>query len=101
MKTVGGVYLNLIESEYKFCYQGLEFYFSSKLYLDKFANNFQTFINSETLKLKGRYQISLNCDIYLMIAFYKKIEKRGFLIKDIQTGREISKNVMFVNAIIN
>lgn len=96
-----GVYLNLIESEYKFSFQGLEFYFSSKLYLDKFANNFQSFINSETLKLKGRYQISLNCDIYLMIAFYKKIEKRGFLIKDLQTGREINKNVMFVNAIIN
>ena len=49
MKTSRGIYLNLKESEYSFSFHGLIFYFSSKQYLEKFANNVQNYIKGKEI----------------------------------------------------
>ena len=58
MKTINGIYLNLKESEYKLNYNGLIYYFSSELYMNKFKNNVKQFIVEETAKLKTKYKIN-------------------------------------------
>ena len=100
MLTEGGICLNLNESEYKVTIEGITFYFSSKVYLEKFKSRVKEFISIETAKIYVRYKINLNLDIYFMIAFYKKIEKRGFRVYDEEKKKEISQRVGFVNQLI-
>lgn len=100
MVTKNGVCLDLKTSEYKIVKFGLIFYFSSRLYLDKFMNNVDKYIEEETLKLKNKYKIECNYEVYLAISYYKKIEKRGFYIYDDINRNEIKSNISFVNVII-
>lgn len=100
MITERGIYLNLSESEYKVTIEGITFYFSSKVYLEKFKAKVKEYISIETAKIYVKYQINLNLDIYFMIAFYKKIEKRGFRIFDEVKKKEITKSAGFVNQLI-
>ena len=100
MLTEGGICLNLNESEYKLSIEGLTFYFSSKVYLEKFKNKVKEFISLETAKIYVRYKINLNLDIYFMIALYIRIEKRGFRIYDEINKKEITKSVGFINQLI-
>lgn len=80
MKTAKGIYLDLKESEYLFTLNNVNYYFSSILYLEKFKENVKDFVKNETMKLKQKYKIDINFIRFLQIAFYKKIEKRGFRI---------------------
>lgn len=96
MKTVKGIYLDLKESEYKISVSGLTFYFSSKFYLDKFSKNVKEYIKEETIKINVKYKVNIDLTIYLMIAFYKKIEKRGFRIYDKVNDKELSENANFI-----
>lgn len=100
MKTIRGIELNLKESDYKTSFQGLTFYFSSELYLNKFKDNFQNYIKSESERIKAKYRINITNDIFLAIAYYKKIEKRGFRIVDENNKKEITENINFLNIII-
>lgn len=102
MKTINGIYLDLKESEYKLNYNGLIYYFSSELYMNKFKNNVKQFIVEETAKLKTKYRINIYYDTMLTIAYYKKIEKRGFRIvyKINEKETELSKEVLLVNQIL-
>lgn len=102
MKTINGIYLNLKESEYKLNYNGLIYYFSSELYMNKFKNNVKQFIVEETAKLKTKYRINIYFDTMLTIAYYKKIEKRGFRIvyKINEKETELSKEVLLANQIL-
>lgn len=75
------IYLNLEESEYKCEYCNIEFYFSSKFYLEKFKTGLQQFIDEETRKLKIRYKLDIDYSDILSLAYYRKIEKRGYKIK--------------------
>lgn len=101
LTTERGIFLNLNESNYKITIQGITFYFSSKVYLEKFKNKVKEYIAVETAKIYVRYKIILNLDIYFMIAFYKKIEKRGFRVYDEETKKEISERVGFINQLIS
>lgn len=102
MKTINGIYLNLKESEYKLNYNGLIYYFSSELYMNKFKNNVKQFIVEETAKLKTKYKINIYFDTMLTIAYYKKIEKRGFRIvyKINEKETELSEEVLLANQIL-
>lgn len=100
MKTLRGIYLNLNESEYKFTFNALTFYFSSKFYKEKFINEFQNYIKKENEKNFIKYKINCSNDIYYLISFYKKVEKRGFRIIDENTKKEITENVIFANKIV-
>lgn len=100
MKTRKGIYLDLKESEYKLILGGLEFYFSSELYMQKFKKLVVNFMNEETTKLKIRYNVNINLDLFFAISLYKRIEKRGFRIYDRNIEKEIKSDVLFINKII-
>lgn len=100
MKTENGIYLDLKESEYKVLKCGLVFYFSSKFYMEKFKKNVENYTHDEMLKLYNKYKVSSNFKIYLMIAFYKKIEKRGFRIVDKVNKRELEENIVITEQIL-
>lgn len=93
MKTKRGIELDLKESNYFFDLYDLRFFFSSELYLNKFRNNVLTFIDSEILKLKNRYKVYFELYRELAISYYKKIEKRGFRIYDLELQEEISEDI--------
>lgn len=100
MKTKRGIYLNLKESEYYCNFKGLTFYFSSRQYLEKFINNVENYINTETMKMKVKYNIIISLDLFFMLSFYKKIEKRGFRVYDNLNKKEISANVGYIANIL-
>ena len=100
MKTENGIYLDLAESEYRVKKLGLTFFFSSKFYMEKFENQVETYTHNEMLKLYNKYRVSSNFKIYLTIAFYKKIEKRGFRIYDNIRNQELNKNIVISEQIL-
>ena len=53
--TKNGICLDLKKSEYKVSRFGVIFYFSSKMYLDKFIRSVNSYVNEETLKIKNKY----------------------------------------------
>lgn len=97
--TVKGICFDLKESPYYFKDKGIVFYFSSEFYRKKFVNNFETYIEEETFKLQSKYGITINFDLVFMISFYKKIEKRGFLIYDEVNKKEITQSCGFLASI--
>lgn len=98
MKTKNGIELELKQSKYIANLKGLKFYFSSQLYLDKFLINAANYTSQENVKIKIKYNLDIDLTEYLLIALYKKIEKRGFYI----TGSSPLKldNFTFINKII-
>lgn len=99
MLTKNGICLKLDESDYKIIKHGLIFYFSSKLYLDKFVNNVDKYVEEETIKLKNKYKVNGNFILYLSIAYYKKVEQRGFYIFDDVKKKQIDKDILILNVI--
>lgn len=95
MKTRKGIELELKKSDYKTSFLNHTFYFSSPLYLKKFMNLVNSYIEVETIKIYNKYKIPLKFDLYLAFSFYKKIETRGFYIVDDITGKEIKSNKEF------
>lgn len=57
------------------------FYFSSIFNQRRFDSNYRLFINEETNKLIAKYHVNIDLKDYLLLVFYKKIEKRGFKVK--------------------
>lgn len=90
--TKNGIEFNLNKSNYKYKRGDITFYFSSKFYLDKFANNVNDYVEMESRKINAKYKVDINLILYFMVAFYKKIEKRGFLIKN---GNTLIKDAKF------
>ena len=80
MKTSKGIYLDLSESDYIFKYEGIEYYFSSVLYMEKFKKLVDSYVTEETAKLEIKYKLFIDFRVYLAISLYKRIEKRGFRI---------------------
>ena len=68
------------KSEYYFRVNKLTLFFSSKFNKTRFENGFIEFVNEETNKIKAKYKVDINLTNYLLLAYYKKIEKRGFKV---------------------
>ena len=68
------------KSEYYFKVNKLTFFFSSKFNKSRFENGFIEYVNEETNKIKAKYKVDINLTNYLLLAYYKKIEKRGFKV---------------------
>lgn len=71
---------NINKSEYYFRVNKLTFFFSSKFNKSRFENGFIDYVNDETNKIKAKYKVNINLSDYLLLAYYKKIEKRGFKV---------------------
>lgn len=82
------VYLDLEESIYFAEYEGIRYYFSSQFNLDRFLNNVDDYVKVENFKMMNRYKVKANWNLLLYIAFYRKIEKRGFRI-ELDSGEKI------------
>lgn len=68
------------KSEYYFKVNKLTLFFSSKFNKTRFENGFINYVNEETNKIKAKYKVDINLTNYLLLAYYKKIEKRGFKV---------------------
>ena len=68
------------KSEYYFKVNKLTLFFSSKFNKSRFENGFIEYVNEETNKIKAKYKVDINLTNYLLLAYYKKIEKRGFKV---------------------
>lgn len=82
MTTKNGIELNLNKSKFIYSYMDYDFYFSSIVYLRKFESRLQEFINLESTKIKNKYKVNIELSLYLAVALYKSIEKRGFYVKN-------------------
>ena len=96
MLTKNGICLNIKESKYCVMKYGLIFYFSSELYFNKFTNNVDNFVITESLKMQNKYKINSNLELYFALSYYKKIEKRGFFIYDDVSKKEINEQNLFI-----
>lgn len=79
--TKNGIEFNLNKSNYKILKGEFTFYFSSRFYLEKFINGVDEYVENESRKIGAKYKVDIDLINYFMVAFYSKIEKRGFLIK--------------------
>ena len=68
------------KSEYYFRVDKLTFFFSSNFNKSRFVNGFNEYAQEETNKIKAKYKVDINLTNYLLLAYYKKIEKRGFKV---------------------
>lgn len=80
---------DLNESNYITKINDYIFYFSSAFNQDRFLTGYQDFIKEEINKLKARYHVNIDIKDYLMVVYYKKIEKRGFKILTYNTNNDI------------
>ncbi len=77
------IYHNLNTSTFIYCYEGVEFKFSSLLYLNKYIESVGEFVSDNINKFLSRYRVDIDKQAmerlkqYFAIAYYKKIEKRG------------------------
>ena len=78
MKTI--VYQNIKDSVFDYEIYDLCFHFSSLFNKERFMKNVETYVNIEGMKIINKYQLQIDIREYLAIAFYKKIERRGFYI---------------------
>ena len=86
------------KSEYYFKVNKLTFFFSSKFNKTRFENGFIEYVQEETNKIKAKYKVDINLTSYLLLAYYKKIEKRGFKVltyDDNDVIIELSKDYTF------
>lgn len=74
------VIYDIKESDYCYKINNLEFYFTSVFNLRRFVSNFKFYIKEETHKLQSKYHVNIDITNYLLVVFYKKIEKRGFKV---------------------
>lgn len=82
---------DLRKSEYTWEIYGFMFYFSSDFYRSKFAGRVNGFVNEFTRKFMVRNRVFLASvrpalARYFSVVCYKLIEKRGFLVVDMETG---------------
>ena len=68
MITKNGIELNIKESKFNLVINEIKFYFSSELYMNKFKNEYKTFIDMETIKLKNKYKFDIKADILLLLS---------------------------------
>lgn len=81
MKRSEKIYYDLNESTEIVELLDTKFYFSSSFNKNRFLRGYESYIKEEEDKLIAKYGLNISIRYYLLIAYYKKIEKRGFLLK--------------------
>ena len=89
------VYNDINDSKYYLDVGKARLYFSSEFNKQRFFNNYRFYIKEETGKLEKKYHVKIVANYYLMFAFYKKIEKRGFRIENNETNTRINEHLTF------
>jgi hypothetical protein len=79
--TVRGIYHNLRESKYTASNSEVVFFFSSKLYLNKFMNGYHENRKKMNTRFNVGNDIPLNFNTLSDVLFYEKVEKRGFFVR--------------------
>lgn len=81
MITINGIYTDIYESTYFYKVDNIKFYFSSKVYKEKFSKRYENFWLEEQKKLELKYNANIKCKSLMLIKLYTMIEKRGFRIE--------------------
>lgn len=90
------VYNNIDDSVFFIDVGKCRIYFSSEFNKKRFSNNYKNYINEENAKLENKYHVKIVANYYLLFAFYKKIEKRGFRIENNITNGRVNENLTFI-----
>lgn len=90
------VYNDINDSTYYLDVGKARLYFSSEFNKTRFLNNYLIYTQEECKKLENKYHVKINANYYLLFAFYKKIEKRGFRIENNITKTRINENLTFI-----
>lgn len=80
MRRSEKVYYDLTESNEIVELMNTRFYFSSSFNKDRFLKGYESFIKEEEDKIIAKYQVAISIRFYLLIAYYLRIEKRGFYL---------------------
>lgn len=77
------VFKDINKSDISLGIGNLSFYFSSEFNRKRFLSKSEVYVNEEELKFISKYHVSHYDNLqYLLIAYYLKVEKRGFRIFD-------------------
>jgi hypothetical protein len=90
------VYNDINDSTYYLDVGKARLYFSSEFNKTRFLKNYSLYTLEECKKIENKYHVKINANYYLLFAFYKKIEKRGFRIENNITGKRINENLTFI-----
>ena len=88
MKRSEKVYYDLTESKEIVELLNTRFYFSSSFNKERFLRGYESYIKEEEDKIIAKYGINISIRYYLLIAYYMKIEKRGFYLKKYNESSE-------------
>lgn len=90
------VYNDINKSTFYVDVEKCRIYFSSEFNKHRFLKDYRMYIEDETKKLEKKYHVRIRPNYYLLFAFYKKIEKRGFRIENNITGKRMNENSTFM-----
>lgn len=90
------VYNNINDSVFFIDIGKCRIYFSSEFNKSRFLKNYKNYIDEENAKLENKYHVKIVANYYLLFAFYKKIEKRGFRIENNITNDKVNENLTFI-----
>ena len=90
------VYNNIDDSVFFIDVGKCRIYFSSEFNKSRFLNNYKNYIVEENAKLENKYHVKIVANYYLLFAFYKKIEKRGFRIENNIANTRVNENSIFI-----
>lgn len=90
------VYNNIGDSVFFIDIGKFRIYFSSEFNKSRFLKNYKNYIDEENAKLENKYHVKIVANYYLLFAFYKKIEKRGFRIENNITNDKVNENLTFI-----
>ena len=88
MRRSEKIYYDLTESTEFVELLSCRFYFSSSFNKERFLKGYEEYIKEEENKIIAKYGILISMRFYLLMAFYLKIEKRGFYITKYSTISE-------------
>ncbi len=81
MRKSEKIYYDLTESVEYVELLKTRFYFSSSFNKERFLRGYESYIKTEEDKIIAKYGVKISIRFYLLMAYYLRIEKRGFYIK--------------------
>lgn len=80
MRKSKNLFYDIEKSTLKFEFNGIIFYFSSDTNLERFKNGYLSYIMEEQDKINAKYHVMSDLKNLLILAYYKKVEHRGFRV---------------------